>query len=489
MSTPESAPKIPNFQEKIDAITSRNVSPENINSYAYAALNDLVAIIQDAAAQYDLYPTVKQERGMDQERAAFAYFGLDENGIEATLDHIADRAEEVRNLDSVIEDITIPVIGVITPPYAMEPVPTPGVRHIVPLQRIPRLKTLLFAAYNTFDIDIRNPDECRVMEGEVERGIRRKASYKLVVLPTLNRAVLVCDEEENRTFIFDIEKLVEAGVSEDDLLDASKEDLRAFLEIRPEAGRRLRYSNRFTENVVSLLRTIPAAGEDVVLDLESGQFLQGKRRAPAGYYSTNDVAKELDIPRDLVGQAIAAVAEALGEVLPYRFSNGSTGPILTEGQKATIRSWAETNGYVVQEATPDDASLNKMSKEVFRVANATLNQAIAAIGDGLGSPTRKRVGTNYAKVYSAAQQALIRQWLIANKKIAENPGVRLFSADDLAPRTGLSGVTLRGILGAHATRLALETVNTYTYVPEPEVPKLLTLLRELGYTVPEPPEA
>jgi hypothetical protein len=444
--------------------------------------------VQDVTELYGRQPTPSHERGIDQERAALAYFGLDEDGVEATLDHIAQQAEEIRDLDSLIERITIQLDRVITPPDEGELITTPGERHLEPKGQVPRLKTLLFAAHKTFDVDLNQPEECAVLSGELRPTMIRKASYKLVLLPGLNRAVLVCDEEENATFVFDSARLAEAGMAQVDLLGMGKDALKDFISQHPGAGYRLKYTNHFTENVVSLLQIIPAPDAEVVIDLDAGKLLYAKQRAPIGFSSTRDIMKELGITHDLASQAIAAVTAELGEVPTHIFSNSSSGPIFTDAQKVIIRRWLEDNQYLVEKALPEEGTLNSIAHDLH-IGDTTIKQVVTALGDQLGRPTRKRVGMGYADVYSAEQRALIRGWLVDNQKIPRDPNVRLLSADQLAPLTGLSSPTLRRLIGAHAVQLAVETVNSRRYLPEPQLETFRNLLRELGYTVPDLPEA
>jgi hypothetical protein len=483
--TPEFAAG-PNFQEQIDAIAAGILTPENIDTYADDALTALVGVVTDATEQYRTFPTVCYETGIEEERAALAYFGLDEGSVEATLDHISEQAETIRNLDGIIERITVHTRRIITPPASRRGLVTPGTRHLKPSRHVPRLKTLLFVANKAFDIDLEDQAQCKIIEGEVNPDAMREVSYKLVVLPTINRAVLVCDQERNATFVFDTDLLAGAQIDEKRLQNMTKDDIRGFLEANPTAGYWLRYSNHYTENVASLLNAIPPRQAPIPVDEDGARFLWAGNRAPRGLFSLRDVAREFGATPHTAEQAIVALGDELGEVAAHTFGNGSTGPVLTEDQKARVGVWLDANKYLVEKVTDDDSTTNKMVQE-FHVAWGVIKEAVAALGGELGAPTRKRVGNGYADVYSASQKAMIRVQLVKQNKVHADPNMRMLTAEQLGPVAGLSGVTVRKILGAHAVQLGLEEVGSKRYMPESHLGAFRALLAELGYTLPEPP--
>ncbi len=485
-NTPEFAAG-PNFQARIDAITARTLTPENIDTYADDALNALIGVVTTATDQYRTFPTVGYETGAEEERAAFSYFGLDEGRVETTLDHISKQAETIRDLDGVIERITVLTGRVITPPALGSVIITPSARHLGPRQQVPRLKTLLFVANKAFGVDLEDREQCTVFEGEVDPNAMRRQSYKLVLLPTINRAVLVCDQERNATFVFDMDLLAGAHVDAEYLMDMTKDEIQDFLEAHPAAGYWLRYSHHYTENIVSLLNVIPQRPGPIPVDEDGARFLHAGNRAPRGLFSLPDVAREFGATPAVAETAVAALSDALGKVIEHTFGNGSTGPVLTMDQKAQVGVWLAANGYLVEGAGADDRSINRMSRE-WHVGVRPLERAIEALGDELGAPSRRRVANGYADVYMPTQQALIRDWLVARGRVIHTgPGVRKFSANQLAPVAGLSGRTVGKILGTHAVRLGIETKGPRRYLLEPQLQVFRALLIELGYTLPQPP--
>ncbi len=476
----------PNFQAQIDDITARALTPENIDTYADDALNALIGVVSAAREQYRTSPTKSYGTSAGEERAALAYFRLDEGSIEITLDHIAEQAETIRSLDGIIERITVRIGRIITPPDSKRPLITPGSKPLGPRQQVPRLKTLLFVANKAFGVDLEDQEQCEIIEGEVDSDMIREASYRLVLFPTINRAVLVCDEEHNATFVFDRGLLAGAQIDDEHLMSMTKDEMRDFLETHPTAGYRLKYTNHYTENISSLLSAIPPPRAPIPVDEDGARFLWARNRTPRGLFSLRDMAREFGSTYDMAEVAVVALGDELGEVATFTFVNGSTGPVLTESQKAQVGVWLHTKGYLVEKAADNDSTINQMVKD-FRVSWGFVKEAIAALGDELGAPTRKRAGSGYPDVYSPTQRARIRAWLVQKGKIQANPDIRMLTADELAPVAGLSGVTLRKILGAHAVRLGVEKLGNRRYLPETQLGVFRALLAELGYTLPEPP--
>ena len=134
----------PDFQASIDAITSRRLTPENIDQYADGALNDLVGVVDEAVQAYKRQPTINAPNSKEEEHVAFAYYGMDANVVEATLDHIADVADQIHSLDKLIAETTLHSRSIIIPPDSQRVEITPGDGSFQEKQTIPRTKTLAF---------------------------------------------------------------------------------------------------------------------------------------------------------------------------------------------------------------------------------------------------------------------------------------------------------------------------------------------------------
>jgi hypothetical protein len=470
----------PDFRARIDAITARSLAPENIHTYADDALDGLIDVVAEITAGYDEQmpgAPAGAPTGAEHERAAMQHFGLDGDEIEETLDRIGALSAEIAGLDSVIEEITVHANVMITPPDPTDTAPIAPGGQPMQVTLVPRLKTLLFILAKKFDVNLRDREECLVERGNIPAAHMRTESYRLVTVPTLNRTILVCDERGNATFVFDTERLAEIGVDHEAVKSLTKDDIRDMLELYPGAGRRLTYSDTFTEEVSSLLEVIPAPAEEIQIHAGSGQILKG-RRGPANMHRVWHMVKEFGSTQGTVHVAIAAVSEQLGDIGAYEGH-----PIYTEGQKTIIQAWMEANGHLSEKPTKDERSIQGIADELS-INSDIVREAIADIGAGLGPPRRARGGIT---VYGSSQRAQIRTWLIAHNRIDENTGS--LSYPEFAGIIGLSANMLKQITARNVARLGEVKFVGKTYrISLLQQDILLQILDEEGYLVPEQPE-
>ncbi|MCA9343530.1 hypothetical protein KC947_01090 [Candidatus Saccharibacteria bacterium] len=426
---------IPDFQRKIDAITSRSLTPENINTYADEALDDLVGTVQEITALYDRQPTISFEGGAEHEQAAFAYFGLNATDIEATLDHIADKATEIRSLDSLMQHIAVKTDMIITPSNTSDTVLSAGSGSFSESRYVPRLKTLLFVLSNSFDIELSNPSQCLVLTGAVSDYMMRNEPYNLVSLPTLNREVLVCDEEGNATFIFDKQTLEKASITHDRLITMDKDAIGTFLDSNPGAGHRLPYSKSFTERIASLLESIPGDGSEIAVSTRSAKFLELKE-IPDDLKTRNATAKELDISHNAVKKAVDALGTELGEITMAKFKNGPAA-VYSPEQRQAIRQWLDSQGFLAPKRPDGYLTLNSLADE-FSVSFHTVKRAIKELGDELGGGMRVRIVGNYANAYSPEQQQILREYFVKNNVLVDGDHGGYLSRKAVAKELGTS---------------------------------------------------
>ncbi len=101
------------YRDRLTAILYRSLTPENIDSYADKALDELIELIEEVVQTVGHEPENGFASKKDQETAAFRQFGLGD--VESVLDHIADLANEIHALDDAIGRATTNN-RVITPP-------------------------------------------------------------------------------------------------------------------------------------------------------------------------------------------------------------------------------------------------------------------------------------------------------------------------------------------------------------------------------------
>jgi hypothetical protein len=382
MTNPETANPVPDFRGRIDAITGRVLTPENIDAYAEGALTDLVGVIDDATGYYRNTVDAALPNTAFGERIAFQRFGLDGDEVASTLNRIDGIIQEVAGLDDIISSVKVRTHRIILPPAEPSTLESTGESpRLTPRQTSPRLKTLMFILSNRYDVDIANQAECMVTDGPPPSAEIRSESYNTVVVPSLNRTVLVCDESGNATYIFDTARLEAAGIDQEKLEGMNKAQLRQYLEATPRGGYRLLYDDdTFTARVTSLLDIIPAPNQTLQVNEESGKFL-GSWGVPVGMHRRGRVARELGVTYNAVDQAVEALGDELGVV---QIGGQKNSPVYSPSQRKQIRAWLAGNGYLSEAAATEGeeaeahTTVNRMTND-FSVGFATVQEAIAAL--------------------------------------------------------------------------------------------------------------
>ncbi|HSX35188.1 MAG TPA: hypothetical protein VLF62_06110 [Candidatus Saccharimonadales bacterium] len=480
-TSPESAMPAPDFRGRIDAITGRSLSAGNINTYAEDALNDLIGVVREASGLYQEQTGAGALKGAEGERAALQHAGLDGNEIETSLGRISDVAQEIAELDDLIARVTVHSGRVITPPKddelrTLEQAPEKHGRRTVP-----RVKTLLFILSNRYELNLADAADCRIIDGAAPDSIVRRHSYNLVITPSLNRSILVCDEVGNATFVFDTARLEAAGIDEEALQGLDKPSLKQLLDSEPGLGYRLEYSDTFTEEIGGLLEAIPV-GEPIIAHESSAQFLSGAHM-PEGMARRGKVARELGVTYNRIDQAVEALDGQLGEVQSFQ-----GWPIYTEAQREQIRTWLQDKGFYAEKAQEGQRSVNRMRQELS-VGDDAIHEAIAALGDEFGAPQRAKVGLTYAPVYSAGQQDKIRAWLIANNRIKTDEQAGHLTASQIADIVGISGMTMRSLIAANAEGIGEpEAVGRNKEYSPAQQGVIMNILDRGGYLAEKAPE-
>lgn len=417
----------------VDAILSRRLSAETIDTYADDALNDLVELVQRATDAYKREPTVHFENGQDQETAAFGYYQLGD--VERLLDHIADKSEELRHLDDVIAHV--PVIDrVITPPDSGRSVHIQeGDGSYAEKKQQPRLKTLLFILGNEFGIDVNDSDQIRIEKGILPDDVMRRASYHMVDIPSLQRRVLVCDEVENATYIFNDNVLRQHDIDGDALLDLTKTDLNNLLEQDPLAGQRLVYSDAFVSDLIDTITdpsTSPHSPSEAVSSAE-GKYLYPE--APQDYLTMTGMAEARGISRDLIRAAIAAVSDNLGYVGKYKYGrNIAFG--YSPDQQQLIYDACESQGTTAEQAPEGYLSASALGEALGN--RKAVFDAVADLGSALGEVNLYKFGNQVVPGYSDEQQQIIMHWLDVRGYFSEKAPEGYLTKEGISKVSGAS---------------------------------------------------
>jgi hypothetical protein len=484
--------QVPDYQASLDAIISRPLMPEFIDSYAEDALDDLIELVQDCIQGYQNQTSTIHESTRATEEAAFSYYGLGD--IEAILDHISNKADEIKQLDDVIATRTQVVDRVVVPPDPFEIVPSNGqdteFEHSKP---IPKLKALLFILSNEFEVDVNDPEQLSLTTGVINESMMRRTSYTVVELAELLRTIFICDEIDNATYVFADDVMRENDITADDLMGLTKTDINNLLAENPSLGKRVLFREHFIDNLIDAIKD-PA--QDVVRSDDSRE--ERKYLCPPateGIVSNKQFAKGLRLADATIRMAVAELGESLGPVNSYRFK-GARGIGYSPEQQAMIKQRLEATG-VINNLPPEDYLTKEGIAGTLGIDPGSVGRAISSLGDSLGIVGVFKFGanSNHHKLrgYSPEQQAMIHTQLEANGMFLEEPPEGFLAIIDIADNMSIAdqGVKetieeLGNALGT-AKRYKSGSVVTVYYSPEQQA-MIHTQLEAKGTLTDKAPE-
>lgn len=426
------------YQSRLNASLGVQLTPDNIDTYADQALEDLIGLTEQIAGDYTLQ-TGSALTGNELEDAAYTHFGL--SSISGLLDHVQRLATSIQSLDEVIAQVPI-VNKIITPPDYVEGFKVPsGDGNFEKPRTVPRLKTLLFVLAENYHLDITDRSKVSVLGGEVDPDMMRESTYYAVTIPSLNRTVLLCDELNNITIVFDRENLIQNDITDEELLDFSKKDLNDLINSSPCIGQYITYSEDYVSQLAASLADI----SDVH---NSGKKFESRYLyppAPEGILSCTGIADSYGMTSLTVKRVIDGLGTELGEAQTYRFGP-NTAPGFNLNQQQLIRSKLEERGLFAEPAREGVLSANGVSK-VLGVARLTVDGAIEALGDRLGETQKYKFGTKVATGFTPEQRDIIRDFIHSETILAVDPVPEgVLSVSGIARAFGVDHVTVQGIV-------------------------------------------
>lgn len=408
----------PDYRARLDGILNRPLTPEIIDGYADGALEDVVQLVEDARERFTREVADDFASVREAEDGALDHYGLD--GIGTILDHLTTLHEQGQALDKLIANAErLP--SVIVPPDETDALPiTSGNGSYEPARTEPRTKTVLFILANDFDVDPADPEQLQIRTGQILPDMVRRESYNLVQAPELGRAVLVCDETGNVTYVFDTAVMEEFAISGVDLTRLGKPDLNALLTEYPVLGKRVTYSGNYIPNMIAALgspagpETVSANGRPAAAAPDStapetmSSYLYPK--APDGVLSTKGLSRELGIDYNTTKRLISALQAdgRLPEAGHYRFGTKGARGYSPEHQ-AIIHARAKATGLFTERPPEGVLSVHNMACE-WGTTDRTVARAIQRLQQegALGPATEYRFGSNLAGGYTTEQQAAIK---------------------------------------------------------------------------------
>ena len=283
---------IRDYSSELDAALSVPLSPENITTYAEDALSNVASLVMRYVIDYSDHPTIGFATQAETEDAAASYFKL--RNVDEVLGHLSDRAEEIDSLRSRIVEAMVRD-EVVVPPDSKESLfVVSGIGTMETKKSFNRLLTTLFILKNNFGVDVDDEKQLTMAPGLLTDDMWRNESYYVVETPRLQRTILICDEEGNVSYVYDSSKLLEQGITTDQIVNSSKKELDAILETHDRIGQRVIYSKNFTANIKSAISQ-PGGQLSASSEAEGTSYLYPK--ANDDVISLNAVRKKLGIDR------------------------------------------------------------------------------------------------------------------------------------------------------------------------------------------------
>ena len=336
------------FKNRLSKAIDNPLTLENTDTYVDGALGAVIKLVDDVVAKYDAQPGAEWQQlgeanGKEHEDAALEYFGLED--VEAILRYLEDKASQFAVIGQVIAQAN-EASDVFVPPGST-PVPqaTGSGTGMEKKGKQPKLKNLLVMLKSEFDIDPDDPEAVSIVRGSVNTNMMREEPYYQVTVPGIDKVILVCDEYENVTFVFNgewVREQVNSNRSSKDesarpLTDYTKEELSKLIKDNPEQGARIMATKNFTANLVNALKGgFSQQKLDKPVDTRYLRSSKDLPPVPDGYATISEIGEELGIQEEKDKVAIRNVAIALekqGKITrgTYRSRNGR--PILAFTEK------------------------------------------------------------------------------------------------------------------------------------------------------------
>jgi len=312
------------FKNRLSEAIGRPLTLENTDTYVDGALGAVIKLVDDVVAKYDAQPGAEWQQlgeanGKEHEDAALKYFGLED--VEAILRHLEDKASQFAVIDQVIAQAN-EASDVFVPPGST-PVPqaTGSGTGMEKKGKQPKLKNLLVMLKGEFDIDPDDPEAVSIVRGSVNTNMMREEPYYQVTVPGIDKVILVCDEYENVTFVFNgewVREQVNSNRSSKDesarpLTDYTKEELSKLIKDNPGQGARIMATKNFTANLVNALKGgFSQQKLDKPVDTRYLRSSKDLPPVPDGYVTINDIKEELGIDKKS-GSMLQKIARELEE--------------------------------------------------------------------------------------------------------------------------------------------------------------------------------
>ena len=412
------------FKQRLNAILYKQLTVENIETFADEALSETVILTDDVLAEYRNNPefnvSVMPLNIQAQENEAFAVLGLE--NINEILQRINNVKDKIESLKTYIHAGAKKVGTVITPPQPEYP--TKIMEGIGGFEKrlFPRLLTLLYILEHDFEIP---PASVQIIEGAITPNMVRKTPYVRVEIPDLKRAVYICDEEGNVSYIFDTEKLAKQGLTLSEIDVDDKGDKNSLIAYHPGIGIRVIQSVYWRDRIMTAL-------EEQIPEIQTGVMQKHAKEEREEVFKP-DIQKV-----------------ARGELDPWR-GFWTDENEMHWGNKATIaRKLGKT--FMIFKNRMNDSKLKTLNiiglqnktrntycfEEFIKLfPELTIEKRVATTGEWAGYWTDPKTGKHWGTAGRLQEKLNVADW-ITIKRYVKKGNLQNISVQDLAGRNAES---------------------------------------------------
>ena len=384
------------FEKQLSEAIDNPLTLENTDTYVDDALDAVINLVGDVVVEYDAQPGAEWQQlgeanGKEHEDAALKYFGLED--VEGILGHLEDKASQFAAIDRVIAQAN-KSSEVFVPTYSA-PVPqtTGSGTGMEKKGKQPKLENLLFVLMNDFGIDPDDSEAVSIVRGSVNPNMMREEPYYQVTVPELDKVILVCDEYENVTFVFNGEWVrgqVNSNRSSKDesarpLTDYTKEELSKLIKDNPGQGARIMATKNFTANLVNALKG--GFSQQKLNKPVDTRYLRSSKDLPPvpdGYITLGNILERLDIGEKHRTRIrdIAIDLERKGKITIGKYHNKRRRQVLAfteESAQQIMNEWVNHRILIPEGSlkTQDIANIAGVSRGTVR----SVAEELGVIGD------------------------------------------------------------------------------------------------------------
>jgi uncharacterized protein (DUF2147 family) len=241
------------FKQRLEGILYKQLTPENIETFADKALAETILLNEDILKEYEKNQNFKDKTSTlskkGKEDEAFKALGL--QNIGEILQSIMEVKNKIDALKAYLQTNTEQTEEIITPPTPdLNAGIIEGQGNFKEKETYPRLLTLLYILQHDFNVP---PTNVTIIEGSTTKEMVRQTPYVRVEISDLKRVAYICDEEGNASYVFDTEKLKEIGMSLEKLDLEDKEAKKLLITSRPGIGIRIIQTINWRDNVATAL--------------------------------------------------------------------------------------------------------------------------------------------------------------------------------------------------------------------------------------------